>query len=68
MERAELIAVVQKLLNADYSSEDERHQLLALIERNVRHPYVSDLIFYPEREMTAEEIVDTALAYEPIHL
>lgn len=38
------------------------------LQANVSHPEVSDLLFYPDREMTAEEIVERALAYKPIRL
>ncbi len=41
---------------------------MAELEKLLPHPGVSDLIFYPKREMTAEEIVDEALAYKPIIL
>jgi hypothetical protein len=68
MERTELVALVGRLLAADYASEEERDRLLTVLEKSVRDPNVSDLIFYPEREMTAEEIVDAALAYRPMQL
>ena len=54
-------------MNVD-GTETEIDELLQLLERNVPHPEVSDLIFYPDREMTAEEVVDRALAHKPIHL
>jgi hypothetical protein len=45
---------------------------LDLIERNVPCPtgYVSDLIFWPPdgQELSAEAVVDRALAYRPIEL
>jgi hypothetical protein len=43
---------------------------LALVERNVPHPTISDLIFYPPNgiELSAEEIVNVALGYRPIEL
>ncbi|WP_283809039.1 hypothetical protein [Tumebacillus amylolyticus] len=42
--------------------------MIELLERNVLHPEVSDLIFWDKRELKAEEIVDEALAYKPIIL
>ena len=43
--------------------------MIAELEANVPHLGVSDLIFWPERgELTAEQIVDDALAYKPIAL
>lgn len=68
MERTELITLIEKLLSADYASEEERDQLLTRLERNVRHPHVSDLIFEPDHEMTAEEIVEAALTDSPVQL
>jgi len=67
--RQQLVGIVDRLLRAD-SSEEERHELLDLLERNVPHPTVSDLIFYPPDgiELTAEEIVDRALGYQPTAL
>lgn len=44
---------------------------LRLLEANVLHPRVSDLIFWPPEELqdaTAEEIVEAALKYRPIAL
>ena len=65
--RQELIRLVTRVMNVD-GTETEIDELLQLLERNVPHPEVSDLIFYPDREMTAEEVVDRALAHKPIHL
>lgn len=65
--RDELIAVVRKLMAAE-GSEEELDELEELLEENVPHPEVSALIYYPDREMTAEEIVDKALNYRPIIL
>jgi len=67
MTRAELVALVERIIAAQ-GTESEIDELITLLEKNVPHPRVSDLIFYPERPMTAEQIVDTALAYRPISL
>jgi hypothetical protein len=36
------------------------------LEKSVPHPEVSDLIFWDDRNLTAEEIVEEALSYQPI--
>jgi hypothetical protein len=44
---------------------------LRLLEANVAHPRVSDLIYHPPAgmgEASAEQIIDTALSYRPIAL
>lgn len=63
----ELVGIVRRLQNAE-GSEAELDALMEKLERSVPHPEVSDLIFYPKREMTAEEIVAEALSYKPILL
>lgn len=65
--RDQLIELVKKIVQAE-GTEEEIDLLIETLEANVPHPEVSDLIFYPEEEMTPEEIVDKALAYKPIQL
>ncbi|MDH6279827.1 hypothetical protein M2280_001036 [Prescottella agglutinans] len=63
----ELVEIVRRLLTGDPESD----YYLRLLEANVSHPRVSDLIFYPPTELgdaSAEQIVDEALAYRPIAL
>lgn len=67
LSRSELISVVHRIMEAE-GTEEEVNELITLVERNVPHPQVSDLIFFSEREMTSEEVVDAALAYRPIRL
>jgi len=69
MTRQELIEVARGLLAAS-ESEAEFDRLLDVLERNVPHPTVSDLIFHPPDgiELSAEEVVDSALAYVPTAL
>ena len=64
--RAELIALVTRIMMAE-GTEDEINEMITQLEENVPHPAVTDLIFYPEgdEDPTPEEVVDTALAYEP---
>jgi len=68
LDRSQLIALVENLQNARYATDQELNAALNLLQANVPHPEVSDLIFHPKQEMTSAEIVDTALAYKPIQL
>ena len=63
MERDELVNLVRRLAAAD-GTEEEQDALLELLEQNVPHPEVADLIYYPPggNELSPEEIVDRALA------
>jgi hypothetical protein len=57
-----------KLITLLYEGEGDDRQAsewIALIEANVPHPRVSDLIFYPKRDMTPEEMLEEALSYVP---
>jgi hypothetical protein len=67
LSKQELVSVVQKLLDAA-GTEEELDALLRLLERNVPHPEVSDLIYFPKVAMTADEIIEVALSYRPIQL
>ena len=49
-------------------TEDEIAQLIRSLRANVAYPRITDHIFYAKKPLTAEEIVDEALAYEPIRL
>jgi hypothetical protein len=67
LSRKKLVDLVSKIMNSE-GTEEEIHQWVNTLRANVPHPAVSDLIFYPERKLTAEEIVDEALSYQPIPL
>ncbi|MFB6441697.1 hypothetical protein ACFCVY_33815 [Streptomyces sp. NPDC056411] len=65
--RDELIEIVSRLL----VSFPESNHYLRLLEANVPHPRVSDLVFHPLsdfQDASAEEIVEEALRYRPIAL
>ncbi|MFB6857427.1 hypothetical protein ACFCWV_33770 [Streptomyces sp. NPDC056341] len=65
--REELVEIVRRLLLADSESD----YYLRLLEANVPHPRVSDLVFHPSdnvRGVSADQIVDEALTYRPIAL
>ena len=65
MTREELIQLVQHIMTTSGCVVDV-DGLLHKLEANVPHPNVSQLIFNPPsgKRMTAEEIVDEALAYK----
>ena len=71
MGRAEAVALVHRVMEADHASDDEVDGWLDRLGRALACPsgHVSDLIFWPaERELSADEVVDQALAYRPIAL
>lgn len=65
LNKDDLVALV-RILHAGRGSEEDRRRLLEVIERNLIHPRVSDLIFY--ENLTPEEVVEKALSYKPIQL
>ncbi|MGW2657344.1 hypothetical protein ACWC1D_27255 [Streptomyces sp. NPDC001478] len=65
--RDELVEIVHRLLTA----ASESNYYLRLLEANVPHPRVSDLVFHPSEDLqgaSAEQIVNKALKYRPIVL
>jgi hypothetical protein len=58
----ELVRLVERILNSE-GSEEEIDTMIDRLQSSVPHPAVCDLIFYPEEEMTAEQIVGVAMAY-----
>ncbi|MFJ2399573.1 e9imm peptide [Streptomyces sp. NPDC087843] len=71
MSRAEAVALVQRIMQADYAPDDEVDGWLDRLDRFLACPsgHVSGLIFWPpERELSADEVVDQALSYRPITL
>ncbi|WP_327700387.1 e9imm peptide [Streptomyces sp. NBC_00459] len=71
MSRAEAVALVQRVMDAGCASDDEVAGWLDRLDRTLACPsgHVSGLIFWPpERDLSANEVVDQALAYRPIAL
>lgn len=64
LNKEDLIKIVEKILNAE-GSEEELDNLIDILEKNVPHPNVNDLIFWNEEELSATEIVEEALKYKP---
>ncbi|MFI1539830.1 bacteriocin immunity protein [Streptomyces anandii] len=73
MTHAELVVLVDRIMSGE-GTEEEHAKLVRRLERNVPHPRVSDLIYWPRHAgfdkdgLTAEEVVEAALAYRPIAL
>ncbi|GBF75677.1 putative e9imm peptide [Paenibacillus sp. 598K] len=65
--KEELVELVDKIMN-DAGTEEEIDAMIDELRQHVPHPSVTDLIFWPEEELTAEEIVERALDYRPIIL
>lgn len=59
MKRSEMIKKVRRLLVAD-GSEAELETLLCELMRATPYANISDLIYYPDQDLSAEEIVDEA--------
>ncbi|OWA21303.1 e9imm peptide [Streptomyces sp. CS057] len=71
MSRAEAVALVQRILDADYASEEALDGWLDMLDRALSCPtgHVSDLIFWPPVEdPSAVEVVEQALSYRPVAL
>jgi hypothetical protein len=66
MTREELIDLVKQITTPKGKTEEEINKLIDVLERNVPHPAVTDLIFYDN--LSPEEVVDKALSYKPIQL
>ncbi len=63
LSREELIILVEKIINCE-GTEEEIDQMIEIVEKNVPHPEVSDLIFWDEEDLSPEQIVDKALNYK----
>ncbi|GAA2990693.1 colicin immunity protein/pyocin immunity protein [Streptomyces sp. KhCrAH-43] len=71
LSRTEAVALVQRIMDADYATEDEADGWLDRLDRALACPsgHVCDLIYWPpERELSADEVVEQAWAYRPIAL
>ena len=65
MSKEELIELVEKIMKCE-GTEEEVDNMIAVLEKNVIDPDVTNYIFYEEN--TPEEVVEKALAYKPIIL
>ena len=58
--------MVRRIQAGDYATEADGDRLLDEVKQSVPDPEVSDLIYWRTPALTAEEIVDRAMAYAPI--
>ncbi|MGW2788179.1 e9imm peptide [Streptomyces populi] len=69
MDREEALSLVRRLMAADFTDEDEASEAMAKLERGLTCPHISDYIHWDfDPGLTAEKVVDRALAYEPFAL
>ena len=62
-----LVMLVRKMLNAE-GTEQELDDMLTEVQQALPYAEISNLIFWDERELTAEQIVEEALQARPIQL
>lgn len=65
--RTEMIELIERLMRGE-GDDDEAGAWIDALERAIPNPHVVNLIFYPQQTLTAEQILDKALAYRPIEL
>ncbi|MFG3259194.1 SMI1/KNR4 family protein [Streptomyces sp. NPDC048172] len=65
--REEMVTLVRALAEAR-TTEAEADAAVDALEARVPHPAVTDLIFHQDPPLTAEEVVDRAMAYRPVAL
>ncbi|WP_457462876.1 bacteriocin immunity protein [Streptomyces sp. TE5632] len=69
LNRDQLVELVREIMAAN-GTEEEDDRLVEILEASVPHPRVLNLIYHPDMEgftdeLTAGEVVDTALAHTP---
>ncbi len=67
LKKEELIKLVERMCKGE-GSDDEISEWMELLEQNLLDPNISDLIFWNNEDLTAEQIVDRAMNYKPIIL
>ncbi|MET9427077.1 e9imm peptide [Streptomyces sp. NPDC003036] len=69
MSREEAVRLVQRLMDADFDSEADGSEILTALERGLACPHIGNYVFWDhDPALTAEKVVDRALAYEPFAL
>ncbi|MFD7715429.1 e9imm peptide [Streptomyces sp. NPDC059814] len=67
MSRDEALPLVQRLLDGNIASEAEGDEILDALHRGLACPHLSDYIYWDlDPDLSADKIVDRALAYKPI--
>ncbi|MGW8423980.1 bacteriocin immunity protein [Peribacillus simplex] len=62
LSKEKLVELVNKICNPKLSDE-EVSEYIKILEDNVHHPSPSDLIFWNDDDLSSEEVVEIALAY-----
>ncbi|WP_260632559.1 hypothetical protein [Paenibacillus xylanexedens] len=62
-----LVELVRKLMDSE-GTEAELDDMLTELQQQVPYAEISNLIFWDERDLTPEQIVEEALASRPIIL
>ncbi|HDR9483827.1 TPA: hypothetical protein QDC20_001137 [Burkholderia aenigmatica] len=69
MNRDELIVLVGRMRESNYTSDEGAENDIEILNKNVLDPCAMDYIFKKEYEdMSLEEVVDKILSYRPIQL
>lgn len=66
-DHAQLVERVRKLMNAE-GTEAELDDMLTELQLLLPYAEISNLIFWDDRDLTPEQIVEEALAARPIQL
>ncbi|GAB1157763.1 hypothetical protein YWY31_37880 [Paenibacillus illinoisensis] len=66
-DHAQLVEQVRKLMNAE-GTEAELDDMLTELQQQLPYAEISNLIFWDDRDLTPEQIVEEALAARPIQL
>lgn len=67
LSRDQLVELVQRIRNFR-GSDKQLSSLIEVLERNVPHPNVSNLIFWHAPELSSDEVIEQALKYRPLEL
>ncbi|MDR9743764.1 MULTISPECIES: bacteriocin immunity protein [Paenibacillus] len=62
-----LVELVRKLMNAE-GTENELDEMLNELQQQMPYAEISNLIFWDNRDLTPEQIVEEALSARPIIL
>ncbi|WP_246058358.1 hypothetical protein [Paenibacillus illinoisensis] len=66
-DHAQLVEQVRKLMNAE-GTEAELDDMLTELQQLLPYAEISNLIFWDDRDLTPEQIVEEAIAARPIQL
>ncbi len=67
LDREELVALVETIFRCE-ASEEKLEEMQGILEKNLIDLELSNYMYWSNPQMTAEEVVDKALAFKPIIL